>query len=80
MKHQINLQQHCEDAKLIVRAEKGKAVMWYNHLVDDVTQALGQVDEYSLHGGCPVIKGDKWIANFWINIPAESRKTSPYSN
>ena len=27
---------------------------------------LGEADVYSYHGGCPVIKGEKWIGNFWI--------------
>lgn len=27
---------------------------------------MGDVDEYTLHGGCPVTDGEKWIANFWI--------------
>ena len=27
---------------------------------------MGDLDEYTLHGGCPVTEGEKWIANFWI--------------
>lgn len=28
--------------------------------------SLGQVDEKTLHGGAPVIKGNKWIATKWL--------------
>ena len=27
------------------------------------------------HGGCDIIKGEKWIANNWINILGDSRET-----
>lgn len=27
---------------------------------------MGDMDTHTLHGGCPVIRGRKWIANFWI--------------
>ena len=30
---------------------------------------LGEMDEYSLHGGCDILKGEKWIANNWITAP-----------
>ena len=43
--------------------------MWYNHVVDNVTGLLGAQDERSLHGGCDVLEGHKWIANNWINAP-----------
>ena len=43
--------------------------MWYNHVVDNVTGLLGTQDERSLHGGCDVLEGHKWIANNWINAP-----------
>lgn len=26
----------------------------------------GTLDPYSLHGGCPVLKGTKWSANVWL--------------
>lgn len=29
----------------------------------------------SYHGGCDIIKGEKWIANNWINILGESRES-----
>ncbi len=62
---------------------KGKAVLWYNHHVD--RGHLGPRDVRSLHGGCNVIKGHKWIANHWMTAlphPADPRAaaTSHYSD
>jgi hypothetical protein len=32
----------------------------------------------SLHGGCPVLKGDKWAANLWVwNTPREGYTGAP---
>ena len=45
---------------LTVWPEKGKGVFWYN------TDANGTPDVQTLHGGCPVLKGSKWITNKWI--------------
>ncbi|KAL7851301.1 hypothetical protein AOLI_G00216570 [Acnodon oligacanthus] len=43
-----------------LKPQKGTAVMWYNLLRN------GQVDKQSLHAGCPVFRGSKWIAIKWI--------------
>lgn len=64
--HLINLREHCHSANLLVAPSRGKAVMWYNHQVDPLNGWTGSVEEQSIHGGCPVSKGEKWIANFWI--------------
>ena len=32
---------------------------------------LGDLDRYSTHGGCDVIKGEKWIANKWLTAPTK---------
>jgi hypoxia-inducible factor prolyl 4-hydroxylase len=32
--HKLNLAKHCHDAKLYVKPQKGKAIMWYNHYRD----------------------------------------------
>jgi len=42
--------------------------------IDAKSHWIGERDRYSLHGGCPVIKGEKWIANFWINALDELKK------
>ncbi len=65
MAHHINLQQNCDKANIVVTPERGKAVLWYNHQVA-ADGWMGDMDKMGWHGGCPVIKGQKWIANFWI--------------
>ncbi len=54
--------------------------MWYNHDIDKHGW-LGERDDFSLHGGCDIIKGEKWIANNWITSPeADSyHQTSLYA-
>ena len=36
-----NLSTHCYDANIVVRPTRGTAIMWYNHVVDNVTGLLG---------------------------------------
>jgi len=48
-------------------------VLWYNHFLRD-DGWMGEVDEFTLHGGCPVKKGEKWIANFWIKTTDDKEK------
>jgi len=62
----INLYRKCSDSRLHVPPQAGKAILWYNHFVDPETGWMGEMDNYTFHGGCPVTKGNKWIANFWI--------------
>ncbi|EDO47327.1 predicted protein [Nematostella vectensis] len=64
-----NLNEFCHEANLVVQPRKGTAIMWYNHLLDPRTDWMGDRDEFSLHGGCAVKKGHKWIANNWITAP-----------
>ncbi|XP_027058667.1 transmembrane prolyl 4-hydroxylase-like [Pocillopora damicornis] len=71
-----NLSIHCYDANVVVRPARGKAVMWYNHMISNVTGLLGTHDVRSLHGGCDVLEGSKWIANNWINAPFEWKEDS----
>jgi len=40
--------------------KKGNAVLFYSQT------PLGALDPFSLHGGCPVVKGVKWAGNIWI--------------
>lgn len=70
-KDRSNLSSHCYDSNVLVRPRKGTAVMWYNHMISNVTGLLGPQDVRSLHGGCDVLEGYKWIANNWINAPFE---------
>lgn len=48
--------------------------MWYNHLLDSNTRWLSVLDPMSYHGGCEVTKGEKWVANIWINIVGDGEK------
>ncbi|XP_073705985.1 prolyl 4-hydroxylase subunit alpha-1-like [Garra rufa] len=43
-----------------VQPKKGSAVFWYN------LHRNGQVDSDTKHAGCPVLRGNKWVANKWI--------------
>ena len=54
------------DVGLKVKPEKGKVIIFYDLLPN------GQMDELSLHGGCPVEIGVKWAANKWVwNAPMQ---------
>ena len=50
---------------LKVKPQKGKVIIFYS------LDAAGDLDDYSLHGACPVGEGNlKWAANKWIwNAP-----------
>lgn len=60
--------------KLSVRPVKTEAILFYSQLNN------GMADQLSLHGGCPVLEGQKWAANLWIwngprvGYPARPRK------
>lgn len=63
-----NLSTHCHQANIVVKPVKGTAILWYNHhLNPDNAESMGEMDKFSLHGGCDVRKGIKWIANNWLN-------------
>ncbi|XP_028391507.1 transmembrane prolyl 4-hydroxylase-like [Dendronephthya gigantea] len=66
-KYRLNLSDHCDKANLVYMPKKGAALFWYNHVIDDDTGWLGELDEMSSHGGCDVIQGVKWAANNWFN-------------
>ena len=38
----------------------GAAAFWYDLLSDGIR------DQMTLHAGCPILKGTKWILNKWI--------------
>ncbi|RMX59581.1 hypothetical protein pdam_00003642 [Pocillopora damicornis] len=64
-----NLSEFCHKSNLVVTPKKGTAILWYNHEMDPNSGWLGRMDEYSIHGGCAVKRGIKWIANNWITAP-----------
>ncbi|XP_025087676.1 prolyl 4-hydroxylase subunit alpha-2-like isoform X2 [Pomacea canaliculata] len=43
-----------------IRPQKGTAVLWYN------LKRNGEGDMRVVHAGCPVLYGDKWVANKWL--------------
>ncbi|XP_039403830.1 transmembrane prolyl 4-hydroxylase [Mauremys reevesii] len=64
---------NCDKGNLRVTPQQGTAVFWYNYLSDGEGW-VGDLDEYSLHGGCLVTRGTKWIANNWINVDPNKRR------
>lgn len=55
-----------------VAGKKGQAVLFYSHDLD------GTKNPYSLHGSCPVLAGEKWIAQQWFRVKPYDR--SPHYN
>lgn len=47
-------------SRLAVQPRKARAVLFYSQHPD------GKVDHKSLHGACPVVRGQKWAANLWV--------------
>ncbi|KAI3441021.1 Fe2OG dioxygenase domain-containing protein [Psidium guajava] len=45
---------------LKVKPRQGDGLLFYSLLPN------GTIDPFSLHGSCPVIKGEKWVATKWI--------------
>ncbi|XP_041477343.1 uncharacterized protein LOC121425381 [Lytechinus variegatus] len=62
-----DLSRNCHK-NLYVTPEYGKAIMWYNHHIDEETGWMSSLNKNALHGGCDVTKGTKWIANNWITV------------
>lgn len=46
-----------------VKPKKGQAVLFYDLLPD------GNGDDLSVHAALPAVKGEKWLANFWVWDP-----------
>ncbi|KAL2633459.1 hypothetical protein R1flu_004938 [Riccia fluitans] len=52
----------CAKGGLSVRPKKGMALLFWS-MAPDVT-----LDSRTLHGGCPVIAGNKWSATKWLHV------------
>jgi len=50
---------------LLVKPQKGKAVLFYSILPD------GNYDDLSQHAAQPVLDGEKWLTNLWIWDPVK---------
>ncbi|KAM6924855.1 transmembrane prolyl 4-hydroxylase-like [Xenentodon cancila] len=70
-------QQTCGRGNLRMKPAAGTAVLWYNHLSDG-RGWMGELDEYSLHGDCPVRRGVKWVANSWVNVDPDHHQQAHY--
>ena len=46
---------------ITVRPAKGSVVFWWN------LKANGVGDLRTKHAACPVLKGSKWVSNFWVH-------------
>ena len=51
-----------------VKPAEGKALFWYN------VGTRSNFDSRIVHLGCPVIYGNKWIANKWIKLLPQFQK------
>eukprot|EP01102_Stenamoeba_stenopodia_P019526 TRINITY_DN7401_c0_g3_i1.p1 TRINITY_DN7401_c0_g3~~TRINITY_DN7401_c0_g3_i1.p1 ORF type:complete len:187 (-),score=27.30 TRINITY_DN7401_c0_g3_i1:45-605(-) len=49
---------------LRIKPKKGNAAMFYS--LEEEGHMEGKLDMWSIHCGCDVWKGEKWIANQWI--------------
>ncbi|KAL7540883.1 hypothetical protein ACHAXR_010453 [Thalassiosira sp. AJA248-18] len=59
-------------SRLSIRPHSSRAVLFYSQNPD------GTPDQKSMHGGCPVIHGEKWAANLWVwNAPRGGFPGSP---
>ena len=50
---------------LSVKPTKGSALFWFN-----ISPSM-HFDSRLLHLGCPVVYGNKWIVNKWVNLYAQ---------
>jgi outer membrane translocation and assembly module TamA len=46
--------------------KKGDVVVFHNTLVNDAATYPKRLIQDHLHGGMPVIKGEKWMVNLWF--------------
>ncbi|XP_076955679.1 putative prolyl 4-hydroxylase 6 [Bidens hawaiensis] len=67
---QLKNDESCKCAKrgYAVKPKKGDALLFFN------LHPNGTTDPMSLHGSCPVIEGEKWLATKWIHVKCFERK------
>ncbi|KAF6266337.1 hypothetical protein COO60DRAFT_447587 [Scenedesmus sp. NREL 46B-D3] len=53
----------CGKGGVAVKPRKGDAVLFFSILPDART-----MDKLSLHQGCPVLQGEKWVASKWLRM------------
>lgn len=62
-----------ESVGLAVKPSQGKAIIFFNH------QADGSVDPLAVHSGSKLVRGTKWIANYWVALDMEMLRDMPAS-
>jgi len=50
---------------VVARPIPGSALFWFNLNPD------GSIEARTVHGGCPVLYGNKWVANKWVRSNAQ---------
>ena len=68
-----NLAESCDACNLVIKPKKGKAVLWYNHLLSQRTGWMGALDAFAAHGDCKTQGGEKWVAKIWIDILGDGK-------
>lgn len=66
-----NSYEYCSKGNLVIKPERGKAILWYNHLINNEGTWIGGLDNTMYYGHCDVTKGEKWMATNWINIDGD---------
>jgi len=64
----------CAKKGIAVKPRKGDALLFFNLHPDAIPDPL------SLHGGCPVIEGEKWSATKWIHVDSFDKIVTPGGN
>ena len=54
------------NAGVAIQPEEGSAAFWWN------LHTNGWPDQLTIHGGCPVLVGSKWITNKWVRWHAQA--------
>jgi hypothetical protein len=56
---------------LAVQPSRGKAIIFFNHRAD------GSVDPLAVHSGSKLVRGTKWIANYWVELDLKTLNDMP---
>jgi hypothetical protein len=56
------------NAGVAIQPDQGSIVFWWN------LHTNGWTDRLTVHGGCPVLVGSKWITNKWVRWGAQRLK------
>ena len=56
---QHDLTQQCHHEAFAIPPRRGDAILFYSQ------PPTGVLDDFSMHGACPILKGIKYAANIW---------------